>query len=218
MSEAATTVPVTDLSSKDGCDKLTLCSSDGHWFVLDEAAAKRSMTVRNILEDLGGSTVPLPNVNGAVLAKVAEHMMRCHANEVNEAAVKAAQEPGSEARAAGAEAEARAAGAEAEARAAGAEAEARAAAMKAAKAVFDEYVSEMKRDLAEKQNRPMLFDLILAANYLNLADLLDMTCELVASLMRGRTAEEIRLAFDIKNDFTPEEEEEIRRENMWAFD
>lgn len=34
----------------------------------------------------------------------------------------------------------------------------------------------------------------------------------------GKTPEEIRRTFGIKNDFTPEEEEEVRRENMWAFD
>lgn len=31
-------------------------------------------------------------------------------------------------------------------------------------------------------------------------------------------AQEIRKHFGIKNDFTPEEEEEVRRENQWAFD
>jgi hypothetical protein len=30
--------------------------------------------------------------------------------------------------------------------------------------------------------------------------------------------QEIRKQFHIKNDFTPEEEEEVRRENQWAFD
>jgi hypothetical protein len=34
----------------------------------------------------------------------------------------------------------------------------------------------------------------------------------------GKTPEEIRKTFNIKNDFTPEQEEEVRRENQWAFD
>ena len=34
----------------------------------------------------------------------------------------------------------------------------------------------------------------------------------------GKTPEEIRRIFNIKNDFTPEEEEEVRRENQWAFE
>ena len=30
--------------------------------------------------------------------------------------------------------------------------------------------------------------------------------------------EKVDLAVDVQNDFTPEEEEEVRRENQWAFD
>jgi S-phase kinase-associated protein 1 len=37
-------------------------------------------------------------------------------------------------------------------------------------------------------------------------------------MMKGKTHDEIRKLFNIKNDFTPEEEEEIRRENRWAFE
>jgi len=66
--------------------------------------------------------------------------------------------------------------------------------------------------------QPELFDLILAANYLNIKALLDLTCQTVAQMIKGKTPEEIRKHFNIKNDFTPEEEEEVRRENQWAFD
>ncbi|XP_028782465.1 SKP1-like protein 1B [Neltuma alba] len=64
----------------------------------------------------------------------------------------------------------------------------------------------------------VLFDLILAANYLNIKSLLDLTCQTVADMIKGKTPEEIRKTFNIKNDFTPEEEEEVRRENQWAFE
>ncbi|XP_071691428.1 SKP1-like protein 1B [Rutidosis leptorrhynchoides] len=63
-----------------------------------------------------------------------------------------------------------------------------------------------------------LFDLILAANYLDIKSLLHLTCQGVADLVKGKTTEEIRKLFNIKNDFTPEEEEEVRLENAWAFD
>jgi S-phase kinase-associated protein 1 len=62
-----------------------------------------------------------------------------------------------------------------------------------------------------------LHDLLLAANYLDIQDLLDLACQKVADMIKGKQPEEIRKTFNIVNDFTPEEEEEIRRENEWAF-
>lgn len=61
-----------------------------------------------------------------------------------------------------------------------------------------------------------LFDLILAANFLDIKLLLDLSCKTVANLIKGKTPEEIRKTFNIKNDFSPEEEVKIRRENEWC--
>ncbi|KAF9622802.1 hypothetical protein IFM89_034037 [Coptis chinensis] len=63
-----------------------------------------------------------------------------------------------------------------------------------------------------------LIKLINAANFMNIKSLLDLACRRVADMMREKTPEEIRKIFNIKNDFTPEEEEEVRRANPWAFD
>lgn len=70
-----------------------------------------------------------------------------------------------------------------------------------------------------------------AANYLNIKDLLDLTCLTVANMIKGygtthsvhvspalhhsKTPEEIRKTFNIVNDFTPEEEEEVCSERAW---
>jgi hypothetical protein len=35
---------------------------------------------------------------------------------------------------------------------------------------------------------------------------------------KGKTPEEIRTTLKIGNDFTPDEEAELRRENQWAFE
>ena len=69
-----------------------------------------------------------------------------------------------------------------------------------------------------KVDQGTLFELILAANYLNMKPLLDLTCLTVANMIKGKTPDEIRATFNIENDFTPEEEEEVRRENQWAFE
>jgi len=62
----------------------------------------------------------------------------------------------------------------------------------------------------------ILFELILAANYMDIKPLLDLTCATVASMIKGKTPEEIRKAFNITNDFSPEEEAQVREENKWC--
>ena len=65
-------------------------------------------------------------------------------------------------------------------------------------------------------DQELLFEFILAANYMDIKPLLDLTCAKVASLIKDKSPEEIRKTFNIVNDFTPEEEEVVRAENKWA--
>lgn len=69
-----------------------------------------------------------------------------------------------------------------------------------------------------KVDQGTLFELILAANYMEIRPLLDLTCKTVANMIKGKNPEEIRKTFNIINDFTPEEEEQVRRENEWCED
>lgn len=51
---------------------------------------------------------------------------------------------------------------------------------------------------------------------MDIKGLLDVTCKTVAEMIKGKTPEEIRRTFNIKNDFTPNEEEQVRKENDWC--
>lgn len=61
-----------------------------------------------------------------------------------------------------------------------------------------------------------LYPLILAANFLAVTCLLEAATKTVAGTIKGKTTEEIRERHNIVNDFTAEEEEEIRKENAWC--
>ncbi|XP_050234271.1 SKP1-like protein 1A [Mercurialis annua] len=89
------------------------------------------------------------------------------------------------------------------------------------------YENESDRNLADYDkefvmevsgDQELLFGLIMAANYLEIKSLLDVLCKAVAEMMKGKKPEEIRKTFHIVNDYTPEEEDEVRRENQWAFE
>ncbi|KAH8262413.1 hypothetical protein KR026_003474, partial [Drosophila bipectinata] len=49
-----------------------------------------------------------------------------------------------------------------------------------------------------KVDRETLFELIMAANYLDIKDLLALTCKAVADMIKGKTPEEIRMIFNIR--------------------
>ncbi|KAF6164033.1 hypothetical protein GIB67_028737 [Kingdonia uniflora] len=150
--------------------KITLNSSDGESFEVDQVVAEESQTIKHLIEDdCADNPVPLPNVTSAILAKVIEYCK------------KHVESPKSEDK------------------------------------VVDEDLKIWDAEFV-KVDQATLFDLILAANYLNIKSLLDLTCQTVADMIKGKTPEEIRKTFNIKNDFTPEEEEEVRRENQWAFE
>lgn len=67
-----------------------------------------------------------------------------------------------------------------------------------------------------KIDQTKIFELILATNFLDILPLMDLLCQNVADNLRGKTPEEIRQTFNIANDFTPEEEEQVRKENSWC--
>ena len=60
-----------------------------------------------------------------------------------------------------------------------------------------------------------LFELILAANYLEIRPLLNLTCATVALLVRGKTCDELRIMFNVTTQPIPVDEKELRANNPW---
>lgn len=67
-----------------------------------------------------------------------------------------------------------------------------------------------------KVERTVLFDLVAAANFMDIKPLLDLSCLAVSILIKGKSATELREMFNIANELTTDEEAQIQRENAWA--
>ena len=64
----------------------------------------------------------------------------------------------------------------------------------------------------------LIFEIMLASNYMDIKPLLELATSKVASIIKGKTPEEIRKTFNVQKEFTPEEEQLIREENQWCLD
>ncbi|EDU40520.1 SKP1 SCF ubiquitin ligase SKP1 component [Pyrenophora tritici-repentis] len=157
---------------------ISITTSDGITMNVPRPVAERSILIKNLLEDLGGESeesIPIPNVNEAVMKKVLEWC------EHHRSDPPATQDDDSDSRKKSTD--------------------------------IDEWDQKFMQ-----VDQEMLFEIILAANYLDIKALLDVGCKTVANMIKGKSPDEIRKTFNIQNDFTPEEEEQIRRENEWAED
>ncbi|XP_058734545.1 SKP1-like protein 1A isoform X2 [Vicia villosa] len=117
--------------------KINLKSSDGDIFVIDEAVALESQTIKHMIEDdcADETGIPLPNVTSKILAKVIEY---CNKH------VDAANSDG--------------------------------------RSVDEDEIKNWDAEFV-KVDQQTLFDLILAANYLDIKSLLDLTCKTVADMI-----------------------------------
>ncbi|CAH8387608.1 unnamed protein product [Eruca vesicaria subsp. sativa] len=151
--------------------KITLTSSDGANFEIEEAVALEFGIVANMIEDdCVNEAIPLANVTGKILGLAIEYCkthVEAGASEDKEEAA--------------------------------------------------EKLKKWDEDFVADCDNEMLFELILAANYLNCKGLLEITCQRVADNIKNKTVEEVRTLFNIENDFTEEEEAEVRNDNEWAF-
>lgn len=67
-----------------------------------------------------------------------------------------------------------------------------------------------------KLDQNMLFELVTAANFMDIKPLLDLACLAVSIMIKGKSAEELRAMFNLSTGFNPEEEAQVREENKWA--
>ncbi|KAE8010661.1 hypothetical protein FH972_007012 [Carpinus fangiana] len=160
------------MSTVSSSKKITLKSSDGEVFEVDEAVALESPTIKHMIEeDSADNEIHLPNVRSKILAKVIEYCKK-HVE---------AQSTNPEER------------------------------------TSDDDLRAWDAEFI-KVDQDTLFGLFLDSDYLKIKSLRDLTSQTIGDMMKGKTPEEIRKTFNIKDSCTPAEEEELPRENKWAFD
>nr|XP_053653952.1 uncharacterized protein LOC128703350 [Cherax quadricarinatus] len=77
-------------------------------------------------------------------------------------------------------------------------------------------ISSWDYNFLQTEDKTMLFDLVNAAHFLDIKSLEQVTCKMIANEIKGKTTEQIRQMFKIENDFTPAEEEELKRNTEWV--
>ena len=63
-----------------------------------------------------------------------------------------------------------------------------------------------------------IMSLSLASNKMDIKSLLELTSAKTASIIKGKNTQEIQKEFNIEDDFTPEEEQQILEENKWCME
>ncbi|KAJ1693452.1 hypothetical protein LUZ63_010150 [Rhynchospora breviuscula] len=75
-----------------------------------------------------------------------------------------------------------------------------------------------KKKFFDEMDRELLFDFVLAANYMDAKEMLDSTCQHIADTIKNLPIEDVRNYFGFVNEFMPEEEQCVIEENKWAHE
>ena len=135
--------------------KVAIVSSDGETFSVARDVVSMSVTLRNMLEDLGteteGMPIPLPNVKADALRKVVEFCdYHVHHPDETSRFVKGGRIDD-----------------------------------------FRDFDRAFTDELREDKNLWLLMNVLVAANYLDIKPLVDVLCRTVASMIQGKTPEQI---------------------------
>jgi len=81
----------------------------------------------------------------------------------------------------------------------------------------NEELSHWDKQFIDIPDQGDLFDIIAAANFMDIKGLVEVGAKHICAKIKGKTCAEVREMLKITNDFTPEEEEAIHKENEWIY-
>lgn len=79
-------------------------------------------------------------------------------------------------------------------------------------------LKEFDNEFVEALSSDELKKLLLAANYLNMKNLLELVSKRIAAVIQNKSLDSLRNFFGFESDYTYEEEELFREEKDWAFE
>ncbi|KAJ2156585.1 suppressor of kinetochore protein mutant [Coemansia sp. RSA 552] len=165
---------------------IKLATADGFVAEVEQDIIKQSGTIRNLLHDVGSSDTPIPVPN--VSGPILNMVIRYCKHHRDDISRQQPRDP-----------------------LPGDGNDSREAVTQQAISRMDAFDHDFCR-----VDQGTLFDLILAANFLDIQPLLDLVGYTVARKMEGKSVEELRETFGVKGDFTPEEEAQARKDNDWC--
>jgi len=79
-------------------------------------------------------------------------------------------------------------------------------------------IPQWDKDFVNKWDKSTLYEVLQACNFLDLRPLLEICCKTIANMIKGKSVEQVRDILGLVSDYTPEEEEQLKKENAWAED
>lgn len=182
--------------SNEVVEIIKVVTNDGQDFtVIRNLIEKKSTTMKDLIDgvtDVTKDVIPLTNVNGKSFTYIVQWLTQHKDDPEPAPSTKTEEEQ--------------------------AAAEPHAISSSLPKDVKTIELSDWDKEFFDKLDRETQFELILATNYLDIRQMLQMLCQTIANSVLGKTPKQIYEMFNVKDELTPEEEEEVRKENPWLED
>lgn len=79
-------------------------------------------------------------------------------------------------------------------------------------------IPQWDKDFVSRWEKPVLYEVLQACNFLDLRPLLEICCKTIANMIKGKSVEQVREILGLTSDYTAEEEATLKAENAWAED